>query len=188
MSILGFLRKKKEKNIFDRAMNETAERHHQLGMMLGRQKRFREAIVAFTEALRHEPDNIQILFTRATAFYAEKQYDESIADYTTILEMEPRHVKALVGRAFAQAGKATSLVDRFKQEGGIHYSLTFEEACMPFDKLLRSLSPEKAAYFQMKRTVDNLTVEVRQDVESALRLDPANQGAQELLRFIQRDV
>ena len=76
-------------------------------MELGRkylsETNYAEAIAAFTEAIKLNPDDIEAYMARAEAYAALKKYDEANADYTAVIEMteeQPyQQASAYVGRA-----------------------------------------------------------------------------------------
>ena len=76
-------------------------------MALGRkyftELNYAEAIAAFTEAIRLDPNDIEAYFERAQAYAALKKYDEANADYTAVIEKTDAQpylqASAYVGRA-----------------------------------------------------------------------------------------
>ena len=64
--------------------------HLQKQMELGRkyltEMNYAEAIAAFTEAIKLNPDDIEAYMARAEAYAALKKYDEATADYTAVIE------------------------------------------------------------------------------------------------------
>ena len=75
----------------------------QLGQKYLSEMNYSEAIAAFTEAIRLDPNDIEAYFERAQAYTALKKYDEANADYTAVIEKADDQpylqASAYVGRA-----------------------------------------------------------------------------------------
>ena len=64
----------------------TYEKQMELGRKYLTEMNYAEAIAAFTEAIKLNPDDIEAYMARAEAYTALKKYDEATADYTAIIE------------------------------------------------------------------------------------------------------
>ena len=76
---------------------EYAERayQHQLA------RRFDEAIRAYTEAIRLNPQDATVYYNRGNAYFYKKDYDHAIADYDRALQLNPNHPVAKLNREVA---------------------------------------------------------------------------------------
>ena len=79
------------------------DKQMELGRKYLSENNYAEAIAAFTEAIRLNPNDIEAYIGRAQAYTALKKYDEANADYTAVIEMteeQPyQQASAYVGRA-----------------------------------------------------------------------------------------
>ena len=79
------------------------DKQMELGRKYFTELNYAEAIAAFTEAIRLDPNDIEAYFERAQAYAALKKYDEANADYTAVIEktdVQPYlQASAYVGRA-----------------------------------------------------------------------------------------
>ena len=79
------------------------DKQMELGRKYLSETNYAEAITAFTEAIRLNPNDIEAYIGRAQAYTALKKYDEANADYTAVIEMteeQPyQQASAYVGRA-----------------------------------------------------------------------------------------
>ena len=79
------------------------DKQMELGRKYFTELNYAEAIAAFTEAIRLDPNDIEAYFERAQAYTALKKYDEANADYTAVIEKADDQpylqASAYVGRA-----------------------------------------------------------------------------------------
>jgi len=79
------------------------DKQMELGRKYFTELNYAEAIAAFTEAIRLDPNDIEAYFERAQAYAALKKYDEANADYTAVIEKTDAQpylqASAYVGRA-----------------------------------------------------------------------------------------
>ena len=79
------------------------DKQMELGRKYLSETNYAEAIAAFTEAIRLNPNDIEAYIGRAQAYTALKKYDEANADYTAVIEMTEeqsyQQASAYVGRA-----------------------------------------------------------------------------------------
>ena len=79
------------------------DKQMELGRKYFTELNYAEAIAAFTEAIRLNPNDIEAYFERAQAYAALKKYDEANADYTAVIEKTDAQpylqASAYVGRA-----------------------------------------------------------------------------------------
>ncbi len=52
------------------------------------------AIQAFTEAIRHDPNNARIYRRRGNAYGNKGEYDQAICDHTEAIRLDPKDSKA----------------------------------------------------------------------------------------------
>ena len=64
----------------------TYEKQMELGRKYLTEMNYAEAIAAFTEAIKLNPDDIEAYMARAEAYAVLKKYDEATADYTAVIE------------------------------------------------------------------------------------------------------
>ena len=64
----------------------TYEKQMEPGRKYLTEMNYAEAIAAFTEAIKLNPDDIEAYMARAEAYAALKKYDEATADYTAVIE------------------------------------------------------------------------------------------------------
>lgn len=64
----------------------TYEKQIELGRKYLTEMNYAEAIAAFTEAIKLNPDDIEAYMARAEAYAALEKYDEATADYTAVIE------------------------------------------------------------------------------------------------------
>ena len=79
------------------------DKQMELGRKYFTELNYAEAIAAFTEAIRLDPNDIEAYFERAQAYAALKKYNEANADYTAVIEKTDAQpylqASAYVGRA-----------------------------------------------------------------------------------------
>lgn len=64
----------------------TYEKQMELGRKYLTEMNYAEAIAAFTEAIKLNPDDIEAYMARAEAYAALEKYDEATSDYTAVIE------------------------------------------------------------------------------------------------------
>ena len=64
------------------------------GKTLLNQKRYAEAADVLTEALKQQPDNVQILNNRGTAYLRLQRYAPALADFSRVIELSPNDAQA----------------------------------------------------------------------------------------------
>ena len=88
----------------------TYEKQMELGRKYLTEMNYAEAIAAFTEAIKLNPDDIEAYMARAEAYAALEKYDEATADYTAVIEKTDDQpylqATAYIGRA--GVGESTS--------------------------------------------------------------------------------
>jgi tetratricopeptide (TPR) repeat protein len=162
----------------------TPTSYYQTGLRLAREKRWGEAVTCFSTALAINPSSLSARLARANAYFLMEEWDQAIADFSHILQSNGQSVEALVGRASTYMSKASNIVERYRKGGGKQYDLSFEELTTPMDDLMRSVSPEKALWIRITNAMMDLQAAAKKDAEEALRCDPQNRLAQELLRSL----
>ena len=89
----------------------TYEKQMELGRKYLTEMNYAEAIAAFTEAIKLNPDDIEAYMARAEAYAALKKYDEATADYTAVIEKTDDQpylqATAYIGRAGVGESTAT---------------------------------------------------------------------------------
>ncbi len=89
-----------------RQLPDTAEKYLKLGQALSRQLRYREAIEAYTEALKCDPDDLTALRLRAGRYLSTLQCGEAIRDFDRCLRLGGDRLDCLyrMGIAYYFAG------------------------------------------------------------------------------------
>ncbi|KAJ3343379.1 TOM (translocase of outer membrane) complex component [Gonapodya sp. JEL0774] len=115
------------------------------GNKLYEQKRYKEAVEAYTEAIEYNPDDSVFYSNRAACFMNLSKLDECIQDCTAALRLNPSYVKSLYRRGTAYERKnelyqslvdytATCIMEEFKKD----------ETVKTTDRVLRDLAKVKA--------------------------------------------
>lgn len=101
-------------------MPDSVEKFCALGKALSRQLRYREAIDAYTEGLKLEPENLSLLRLRAGRYLTTLQSDPAIADFEKCLTLGAEKLDCLyrIGLAQYYAGRYEQAMEAF-------------EGCMP---------------------------------------------------------
>lgn len=99
-----------------KSMPHTVKKYNALGKALSRQLRCREAIEAYTEGLKLEPQNLSILRLRAGQYLTTLESDLAIADFETCLSMDGENLDCLyrVGLAHYYAGRYEKAMETFE--------------------------------------------------------------------------
>lgn len=86
---------------------DDAQVHLQLGKVLIRQNRPRDAIACYQTALQFHPDNFEIYLELAKALEKEQKWDEAITSYQRALELNPDYswLHKHLGDALAEVGQ-----------------------------------------------------------------------------------
>ncbi len=72
---------------------------HDLGVVLGRQGRTREALAVFDEALRASPNSVEVLYSKGALLEAQDQFRDALDLYREVLRYHPGHKKATARKA-----------------------------------------------------------------------------------------
>ena len=74
-----------------------------------------KAEAEFTKSLEYQPDFVDALNNRATAYRLKKKNREAVTDYTRAITLNPRHIKALTGRgtSYGELGILDSALNDF---------------------------------------------------------------------------
>lgn len=103
-----------------KALPDSIEKFLALGKAFSRQLRYREAIDAYTEGLKLEPENLPLLRLRAGRYLTTLQSNPAIADFEKCLSLGAKRLDC-----FYRIGLAQYYAGRYKQAMG-----TFEN-CLP---------------------------------------------------------
>ena len=103
-----------------KSLPDSVEKFCALGKALSRQLRYREAIDAYTEGLKLEPENLPLLLLRAGRYLTTLQSNPAIADFEKCLSLGAEKLDSLY-----RIGLAQYYAGRYEQAMG-----TFEN-CMP---------------------------------------------------------
>ena len=103
-----------------KALPDSIEKFLALGKAFSRQLRYREAIDAYTEGLKLEPENLPLLRLRAGRYLTILQSNPAIADFEKCLSLGAEKLDSLY-----RIGLAQYYAGRYEQAMG-----TFED-CMP---------------------------------------------------------
>lgn len=103
-----------------KSLPDSVEKFCALGKALSRQLRYREAIDAYTEGLKLEPENLSLLRLRAGRYLTTLQSDPAIADFEKCLTLGAEKLDCLyrIGLAQYYAGRYEQAMEAF-------------EGCMP---------------------------------------------------------
>lgn len=103
-----------------KSLPDSVEKFRALGKALSRQLRYREAIDAYTEGLKLEPENLPLLRLRAGRYLTTLQSDPAIADFEKCLTLGAEKLDCLyrIGLAQYYAGRYEQAMEVF-------------EGCMP---------------------------------------------------------
>jgi FkbM family methyltransferase len=74
------------------------------GLLLHKQRRFDEALVAFNKALAINPDMVEVLYNCGNTLLEHKRLEEALASYDTALAIKPEYPAALNNRGLALHG------------------------------------------------------------------------------------
>ena len=99
-----------------KALPDAAGKFMALGKALSRQLRYREAIDAYTEGLKSEPENLPLLRLRAGRYLATLQNDLAIADFEKCLSLGADKPDCLyrIGLAHYYAGRYAQAIEMFE--------------------------------------------------------------------------
>jgi tetratricopeptide (TPR) repeat protein len=91
--------------------------HFNLGNALVRQHRPEEAIVHYREALRIEPDNVNVLVNLGSTLSREGKINEAVVCYSKALEVEPQSAEAYngLGVVLAKQGRFDEAIARYRE-------------------------------------------------------------------------
>lgn len=89
-----------------RQLPESAEKYLKLGKALSRQLRYREAVDAYTEVLKYDPENLTALRLRAGRYLSTLQSEKAIRDFDRCLQLDADRLDCLyrMGIAYYYAG------------------------------------------------------------------------------------
>lgn len=82
-----------------KALPDSIEKFLALGKAFSRQLRYREAIDAYTEGLKLEPENLPLLRLRAGRYLTTLQSNPAIADFEKVCPWERKDWTASIGSA-----------------------------------------------------------------------------------------
>lgn len=71
------------------------------GLIALNEKKYDEALVYLSRAIKLEPDFAETYFLRATAYYEMKNYEKAISDYTSCIKYNPSHDRAYLFRGIS---------------------------------------------------------------------------------------
>ena len=81
------------------------------------QNRFADAVVAYTEALRINPESHVAYLNRGSSYLHQRQYPQALEDLTDAVRLNPQHVESHVlrGLALLGAGRRPEALDEFRK-------------------------------------------------------------------------
>ncbi len=141
------------------ALQKSAQEWWREGKALYDQKRYADALTAFEQAIRLEPNNATYYFNKGVALNDLKQYKEALAAYEQAVRLEPNNATYYHGKGIA--------LNNLKR---------YPEALAAYDQAIR-LNPNKANYYQGKGLALHKLYrypEALAAYEQAIRLDPNN--------------
>jgi tetratricopeptide (TPR) repeat protein len=100
-----------------KALPDSVGKFMALGKALSRQLRYREAIDAYTEGLKSEPESLPLLRLRAGRYLTTLQNDLAIADFKKCLSLEADKPDCLyrIGLAHYYAGRYAQAIEMFEK-------------------------------------------------------------------------
>jgi tetratricopeptide (TPR) repeat protein len=104
-------------NVVQRNPNDP-QAYNMRGSVLGRARRYDEAIVDFTKAIQLDPNYAQAYANRALAYREMKKLDLAFNDYTRAIQIDPGYSEAYVGRGIVQRARPRTRGARRLQQGG----------------------------------------------------------------------
>ena len=99
-----------------KALPDSVRKFMALGKALSRQLRYREAIDAYTEGLKPEPESLPLLRLRAGRYLTTLQNDLAIADFKKCLSLGADKPDCLyrIGLAHYYAGRYAQAIEMFE--------------------------------------------------------------------------
>lgn len=87
------------------------------GNVLFTEKKFPEAIVAYDEILKKNPDAFIILKNIGNCYFAMEKYDQAVESYKNLLEKQPRNaeVMILIGNAYVNANNMEKAMEWYQK-------------------------------------------------------------------------
>ena len=131
---------------------------------------------------RRSSTEADVCFERASRHILANCYDAAVVEFTRLIEIEPRSVRGYLGRADARTLEAAEIVERYRASGGRQFELTFEELNAPSGQSLHP--PEKDKWWRLNERIMKLQYESKGDYQKALKLDPHNSHAREMLQSL----
>jgi tetratricopeptide (TPR) repeat protein len=117
--------------------NLSAQDYNQQGLSLANQGNYKDAVTAYTKAIKLDSQDAQFYFNRGTTYLDMNQFDLAIADFDKAIQLDPNYAKAYNSRgnayrdkeqydlAIADYNKAIELdpkdVDAYSGRGGAYY-------------------------------------------------------------------
>ena len=86
-------------------LKPSAETYNGRGRIYSENGKLPEAIADFTESLKLDPDNADVLNNRAHALLFSDQYDKALKDFNKTIELKPKYSFAYMGRGLTWRGK-----------------------------------------------------------------------------------
>jgi tetratricopeptide (TPR) repeat protein len=132
------------------------------------QKNFKEAIVDFSRALDHDPNNTKAIYNRGLAYLYSEQYNEALADFSRFIELKPEDADGYNNRgltygyignvdaAIADFDKSLQLdpnyAEGYLNRGSAYVSnRNYPAALKDFDKAIKFNDKNPEIYFQRGR-------------------------------------
>ena len=99
-----------------KALPDAAGKFMALGNALSRQLRYREAIDAYTEGLKSEPESLPLLRLRAGRYLTTLQSNPAIADFEKSMSLGAERLDCLyrIGLAYYYAGRYAQAMETFE--------------------------------------------------------------------------
>jgi tetratricopeptide (TPR) repeat protein len=174
----------------------TAAQYYRRGYEFYEKKQFQKAIADYNEALRLDPQDVDVYNDRGRVWFDLKDYDKALADYNEALRLDPKYVHAWNNRGrvwFAKKDYDQALADynesirldrryfhAYNNRGNVFLARgEYDRALEEYNKSIRSNPKYAFAYhnrglvWQDKREYDKAI----EDYSEALRLDPAYANA-----------
>jgi len=147
---------------------------------------FDQAVADFTEAIRIDPKATEAYLGRAGLYSQKSDYDPAIADYTQALQLDPKNEEAYTyrGGLYSQKGKYDEALADFNE------ALRLNPQCKNVHAFRGLLYFTQGVYNKENADYDKAVENVDKaipDIEEAVRLEPGNDAAADLLQKVRNE-
>jgi tetratricopeptide (TPR) repeat protein len=147
---------------------------------------FDQAVADFTEAIKIDPKATEAYLGRAGLYSQKNDYDPAIEDYSQALRLDPKNEEAYTyrGGLYSQKGKYDEALADFNEALRLNPQCKNVHAFRGLMYFTQGVySKENADYDKAVENVDKAVL----DIEEAVRLDPGNEAAADLLQKVKNE-